>query len=58
MLLAPIFFVASQGEIFLPYLSILKILRILWRIEKWVKNTKKKLTPRPDLWVQSWLMGA
>ena len=28
----------------LPYVSILKMLRILWRIQKWMK-TKKYLTP-------------
>ena len=30
-----------KGEFFSPDVSILKILRILWRIQKWVKNTKK-----------------
>ena len=33
-----------QGEIFfLPYVSMLKVLRILWRIQKWMKNTKKDI---------------
>ena len=33
----------TAGGIFLvpPYVSILKILRILWRIQKWLKSTKK-----------------
>ena len=26
---------------------ILKILRILWRIQKWMKNTKKDFDPDP-----------
>ena len=41
-----------QGVFFLPYLSILKILTILRRIQKWVKNTEKltlDLTSRLDL---------
>ena len=29
------------------YVSILKILRILWRIQKWLKNTKKDFDPDP-----------
>ena len=30
----------SEGVVFfLPYVLILKILRFLWRIQKWVKNT-------------------
>ena len=38
-----------QGEIFLfdPCVSILKILRILWRIQKWMKNTKTDFDPDP-----------
>ena len=33
----------TAGGIFFvrPYVSILKILRILWRIQKWLKSTKK-----------------
>ena len=33
----------TAGEIFLvpPYVSVLKILRILWRIQKWMKSTEK-----------------
>ena len=39
-----------EGEkFFSPYVSILEILRILWRIQKWVKNTKKKIDPQPNL---------
>ena len=35
-----------RGYIFFsPYVSILKILRILWRIQKCLKNTEKFLTP-------------
>ena len=30
-----------------PNVSILKILRILWRIQKWMKNTKKDFDPDP-----------
>ena len=42
----------------LPYVYILKIPRIWWRIHKWVKNIHKKIDPRPDLRVGRWLMGA
>ena len=32
----------AGGELlFSPHVSILKMLRILWKIQKWVKNTKK-----------------
>ena len=36
-----------QGEIFFvrPDVFVLKILRILWRIQKWMKNTKKDFGP-------------
>ena len=35
-----------QREMFVsPDVSILKILRILWRIQKWMKNTKKDFDP-------------
>ena len=38
----------AEGEgFFLPYVSILKVLRILWRLQKWVKNSQKILTPDP-----------
>ena len=30
-----------------PYVSVLKILRILWRIQKWLKSTKKDFDPDP-----------
>ena len=30
-----------------PYVSVLKILRILWRIPKWLKSTKKDFDPDP-----------
>ena len=38
-----------QGEVFFvrPYVSILKILRILRRSQKWMKNTKKDFDPDP-----------
>ena len=54
------FFWPPKGKNFssLPYVSTLKILRIFWRIQKWVKNTRKKFDPRLDLWVGPWLMGA
>ena len=40
------FFALPEGGVFvLPYVSILKILRILWRIQKCLKNTEKFLTP-------------
>ena len=54
------FFGLPKGKFFvLPYRSKLKMLRILWRIQKWVKNTKKPfLTPQPGLRVGPWLMGA
>ena len=43
---APKFFCPPEGLFFfLPCVSIHKILRILWRIEEWVKNTEKNLTP-------------
>ena len=42
-----IFFLGrQQGEIFL-FDPMLKILRILWRIQKWMKNTKKDIDPDP-----------
>ena len=51
---AEIFFLPSAGGyFFLPHVSIPKILKILWSIQKWVKNTEKilnpDLTPRSDL---------
>ena len=54
------FYLASQRVFspFSPYVYILKILRIWWRIHKWVKDTQKKFDPRPDLRVGPWLMGA
>ena len=37
-----------QGENFLfDPMSTLKILRILWRIQKWMKNTEKDFDPDP-----------
>ena len=39
------FFGLLTGYFVLPSVSILKILRIWWRIHKWVKNTQKILTP-------------
>ena len=43
------FFFGPEGEnvFVLPYVSMLKILRILWRIQKWVKNTKKHFDSDP-----------
>ena len=35
-------FVLGRGTLVLLYVSIFKTLRILWRIQKWVKDTKKK----------------
>ena len=38
----------AGGNFFVrPYVSILKILRILWRIQKWRKSTKKDFDPDP-----------
>ena len=34
-----------RGVLFSPYVSILKIRRILWRIQKCLKNTENFLTP-------------
>ena len=32
----------GRGNFFVrPYVSVLKILRILWRIQNWLKSTKK-----------------
>ena len=39
------FFALPEGVIFFPCVSILKILRILWRIQKCLKNTENFLTP-------------
>ena len=51
-----------RGNFFLPYVSILKILRILWRIQKCLENTENFLTPDltcgSDLgWWEPQLMG-
>ena len=51
------FFGLLTGNFSLPYVSILKILRILWRNQKWVKNTQNIFDPRPNLRVRPWLMG-
>ena len=38
----------AGGNFFVrPYVSPLKILRILWRVQKWMKNTKKDFDPDP-----------
>ena len=38
----------AGGNFFVrPYVSVLKILRILWRIQKWLKSTKKDFDPDP-----------
>ena len=38
----------AGGNFFVPpYVSILKILRILWRIQKWLKSAKKDFDPDP-----------
>ena len=38
----------AGGNIFVrPHVSVLKILRILWRIQKWLKSTKKDIDPDP-----------
>ena len=38
----------AGGNFFvLPYVSVLKILRISWRIPKWLKSTKKDFDPNP-----------
>ena len=39
------FFGLLRGQFFFALGSILKILRILWRIQNWMKNTKRILTP-------------
>ena len=40
------FFALPEGVFFFPpYVSILKILRILWRIQNFLKNTEMFLTP-------------
>ena len=38
----------AGGRFFVgPYVSVLKILRILWRIQKWLKSTKKDFDAYP-----------
>ena len=38
----------AGGNFFVqPHVSVLKILRILWRIQKWRKSTKKDFDPDP-----------
>ena len=38
----------AGGKIFVrPYVSVLKILKISWRIQKWLKSTKKDFDPDP-----------
>ena len=38
----------AGGNFFVrPYVSVLKILRISWRIQKWLKSTKKDFDPNP-----------
>ena len=38
----------AGGNFFVrPYVSVLKILRILWRIQKWLKSTTKDFDPDP-----------
>ena len=38
----------AGGNFFVrPYVSVLKILRILWRLQKWLKSTKKVFDPDP-----------
>ena len=38
----------ARGNFFVrPYVSVLKMLRILWRIQKWLKSTKKDFDPDP-----------
>ena len=38
----------AGGNFFVrPYVSLLKILRILWRNQKWLKSTKKDFDPNP-----------
>ena len=43
------FFWPAEGgqKFFLPHVSILKMLKFLWRNQIWVKNTKKVSTPDP-----------
>ena len=36
-----------MGKFVQPYASILKMLRILWRFQKWLKSTKKDFDPDP-----------
>ena len=38
----------AEGNFFVrPYVSVLKIRRILWTIQKWLKSTKKDFEPDP-----------
>ena len=60
-LLPEVFFLGRwQVEFFFvsPYVSMLKIFRILWRIDKSMKNTKKDIDPDPTPVVGPSLMGA
>ena len=37
----------AGGNLVRPYVSALKILRILWRIQKWMKSTNRDFDPDP-----------
>ena len=48
----------AGGELlFSLHVFLLKVLRISWRVQKWVNNTKKKYDP-PTRPLGLWLMGA
>ena len=54
-----ILFSGMQGEIFvLPCMCMLKIFRILCRIQRWMNKTQKIILTPSDLLVGPWLMGA
>ena len=57
---AGFFFWPPKGKIFFWFTVCVytQNTQIFWRIQKWVKNTRKKFDPRLDLWVGPWLMGA
>ena len=44
----------AGGNFFVPpHVSILKILRILWRIQKWLKSTKRLCSHLAHFWATS-----
>ena len=48
----------GRGRFFSTHVSTLKMLRFLWRLQIWVKATRKKFRPPlPDLQVGPWLLA-